>query len=1364
MRAILPGQPQSKRQALSTAYWDGLRLVAYISGNAAVILSGPQTILQTIYVDTVDELIAVTLEETTGRIALCDDRHVYVYRPVGRDEGVLRWVLYHELHNHNDLVVTSLSWGTSEELLLGGSRLVLWFIPDTVEPAISWDQTLAYPTALACLSPDSSLVASVGQHDRLVKIWRRLSYDAKFDVSYLPHPAAVTNLHWRKPWHLEQNLDNLLYTFCSDNRIRAWTSFDPHALSIFQQVATIDMNASIQPRRLSVTSMSTRRYAFIVDSRDFCIATEKAVQGANPKVTDHALEHLIEIANRSPEICVVLDGLGHMSIWGIENAGYKNRIPPSVFHISHVDGMNVLVPQLSDPLKDYVQFCIFAGGVTRSSLSILMHSFAGDIDWYDSQITYLFDTAIRHDRTRLISTLAGHGSPIQRVVRNVGGTVVLSATEECQASVWQHDLGHSTAPILRRCSFAVDNDIKDAVILSRGRYAAILTTDGLELWDIREAKALRLGTRSFGDNRVPECITQSRVGRERALTSRVIVGYHQDNSAEAWELLLPAKDDRSSTMSNGRLEIIRSLGHVRLHVQNRFRALLSVCDNMSTSDRPTDPRDINALGFAAALAKEGTLELVKSQEETDSAKPFLTSGAIFDISIRAPQRISANGHGKVLVVNEDASSMSIWDAKSGAWEYEHEWDGTDTIKTFAWAVTPDGSALVALCFYYHIVVLAQIRYAYPGLERSWVDIRHIRMRDFTTQSVGDLCWLRSGDLVVGTGIQIFVFEGFAISDHNQDSRPLQDVQRRIPHNDSTFAVMAMLNSLLPLFHPTVLSLLTWLGGLKATKHIIYRLHRSLRFLAEGETLPSFLDLDLETVLVDDRKAQTKWYSLTDTNGDLNDDFEPQLAQISPSLNENLEKHDLWQLNKEEKSQLVKRVEECTELEKQEHSLDANGRRYLQALYACGDGECVAWKAIAFAARSTSQEVLAEAVTQHYGGKLTWEAARKSGLFSWLSDSEALRLQMENVARAEYTKQEEKNPVDCSLHYFALGKKTVVQGLWRMTIGVRERENTMKFLAHNFNEPRWKEAALKNAYALLSKRRFQYAAAFFLLAGSLWDAVNVCLNQLQDMQLAIAIARVYKSEMMQFSTTVSEDMVRLVHQAILPRAVQSEQGRWMASWAFCLLGRRKEAIRVLVHPVHQVLGVSLVKGAEDDAGTNGQPDGIVEGNGDMVGSLSYAANDPLLTILYLQLRAEFVKENKWHKSVISAREEWGFVMRCVRQYLRMGCDVLALSLVRDWEFVPESKDLDLDLGVDRARGSIGSPSPGIQRRKTFVDLEKEIEAGEEDGNGQALSREGDGGLLAKDQQLPEKGDDKKKKPPPTQFVEPSADSLLDSFGF
>ena len=82
-----------------------------------------------------------------------------------------------------------------------------------------------------------------------------------------------------------------------------------------------------------------------------------------------------------------------------------------------------------------------------------------------------------------------------------------------------------------------------------------------------------------------------------------------------------------------------------------------------------------------------------------------------------------------------------------------------------------------------------------------------------------------------------------------------------------------------------------------------------------------------------------------------------------------------------------------------------------------------------------------------------------------------RAQFEVIARNEYTKTDEKNPVDCSLYYLALRKKNVLTGLWRMAAWNREQSATQKLLSNNFQDPRWKTAALKNAYALLGRHRF-----------------------------------------------------------------------------------------------------------------------------------------------------------------------------------------------------------------------------------------------------------------------------------------------------
>jgi hypothetical protein len=79
--------------------------------------------------------------------------------------------------------------------------------------------------------------------------------------------------------------------------------------------------------------------------------------------------------------------------------------------------------------------------------------------------------------------------------------------------------------------------------------------------------------------------------------------------------------------------------------------------------------------------------------------------------------------------------------------------------------------------------------------------------------------------------------------------------------------------------------------------------------------------------------------------------------------------------------------------------------------------------------------------------------------------------MESIARNEYMMGDHRDPVACSLYYFALGKVKLVHGLWKQAAWHKEQAVMLKFLSNNFAEPRWRTAALKNAFALLSKQRF-----------------------------------------------------------------------------------------------------------------------------------------------------------------------------------------------------------------------------------------------------------------------------------------------------
>lgn len=158
------------------------------------------------------------------------------------------------------------------------------------------------------------------------------------------------------------------------------------------------------------------------------------------------------------------------------------------------------------------------------------------------------------------------------------------------------------------------------------------------------------------------------------------------------------------------------------------------------------------------------------------------------------------------------------------------------------------------------------------------------------------------------------------------------------------------------------------------------------------------------------------------------------------------------------------------------------------------------------------------------------------------------------------------------------------------------------------------------------------------------------------------------------------------------------------------------------------------------------------------SKSYLSNDPALVVLYQQLREKTLQTLKG-ASKVRPREEWEFVIRNARLYDRMGCDFLALDLVRHWEFLgglptqdalKPNTSLEMDEnGVDyrkllRRRSSLVVADMPVRRADILQETTvSEITPGEK----------------------PKKEEEPKPKPkPPTMFHEPDANSLLDSFGF
>jgi hypothetical protein len=287
-----------------------------------------------------------------------------------------------------------------------------------------------------------------------------------------------------------------------------------------------------------------------------------------------------------------------------------------------------------------------------------------------------------------------------------------------------------------------------------------------------------------------------------------------------------------------------------------------------------------------------------------------------------------------------------------------------------------------------------------------------------------------------------------------------------------------------------------------------------------------------------------------------------------------------------------------------------------------------------------------------------------------------------------------------------------------------------------------------------------------------DAVNILSNQLGDTQLAIAVARVYEGDN-------GPVLAEFLTEKVLPQAAE-EGNRWLATWALWMLGKRDKAVRALIVSLsifhsHQTI--------ETNRYTKSPLSSVISPpETPNLQSKSFLTDDPALIVLYKQLREKSLQTLRGALS-LSPRAEWDFILHTAGLYERMGCDLLALDLVKTWEFLTPpahapaspSRSKILEGGPVKSVLFLGQPPSALDgfeidprkvlRRRsslvvadlpilTHVNREGHESAIVEGGDERDSEDESDGG----------KDVVEKKKPQPTQFKEPDANSLLDSFGF
>ena len=139
-------------------------------------------------------------------------------------------------------------------------------------------------------------------------------------------------------------------------------------------------------------------------------------------------------------------------------------------------------------------------------------------------------------------------------------------------------------------------------------------------------------------------------------------------------------------------------------------------------------------------------------------------------------------------------------------------------------------------------------------------------------------------------------------------------------------------------------------------------------------------------------------------------------------------------------------------------------------------------------------------------KFSWESARALRLPFWVRSDDQLRKLSEEVGQKEY--RETRDIMKSALFFVIVGNMRTLRNLAATDQSITGRAFLKFITSYDFASERGRRAAEKNAYSLLSKRKYIEAVSFFLLADPpmLTAAVECIVTKIVDLDLAFLVMR------------------------------------------------------------------------------------------------------------------------------------------------------------------------------------------------------------------------------------------------------------------
>jgi hypothetical protein len=684
---------------------------------------------------------------------------------------------------------------------------------------------------------------SIGSFDQLPKVWRRLTYgqdEVRFDLTYLRHPALVTSVRWRKPFHIEQAAENVLYTFCLDNIVRIWVPTDTADGKHWRLWGQVNVGSGLNQE----PSANHKYLVYIVDGRDFTASVEKAValrMADDSSTDDVALDHLVAVANKNPEICIAVDCNGLMSAWALENVGSSTADKPSVFSIAQVSSrefeqLGGLISLGSAPHLEVQTFCDGKTG----NLHVLAHSFDGRIGILASSVADLLDPTTNDRRMALHSIWSGHSASVRKIIRNFSGRAVVSRTAAGESIVWKHRLQEKGAfglGLTRQSIIPEHGKIHRVCVFRKGRFVVTLQDGNASLWDCRTERALLLAEVPYQVSGKPLCLIILPRPQVQDYTTAHIATVTSDRQGIVWEVSLPRYFEDANSTAGGK---ITEYCRFKLDAPEDLAYVLPV-DPAGSSPSASGFLDVFARDVAISYTATGRVEFWTARVNLQQRGVDWLSTCYTETSISEPTLVSGSMLKKAALVNSSRSMLTIWDIGGSRLEYEADHVTRDVIRDLDWTSTPDSQSILAVGFQFRVVLLSQMRFDYLNKGPAWAPIREISIRDLTPHPIGDSAWLGDGNLVIGTGHQMFVHDRLFKS-----SESLVSNLRLPPRKDGNcdlFQVVQRFNGPLPVFHPQFLSQCILSGKSVLVRRILVSLHKTLKYYIPGDHVDDYLGLD-----------------------------------------------------------------------------------------------------------------------------------------------------------------------------------------------------------------------------------------------------------------------------------------------------------------------------------------------------------------------------------------------------------------------------------------------------------------------------------------------------------------------------------------